>query len=671
VTSGGPLQRLLVYAQRLARLDSADEILAVTCQEMMQLTGAERTFAACCLPGHPWESGIHLEVDRRTDRRVTPAARSALFAIHRRLAVHRESLSFAPDEDTAAIFAGLGTSAATAIHAVPIVHRTKRLWGELVLVGGEPLDTASDSIAGLAQLATIALENAQRLAFARRDQDRLLLLAEATNDALYDWDFDTRDFWWGGGILKLLESDSDPVQHSSRWKLERIHPDDVDRVRISFDEARFAKAMTWTAEYRFRRHDGSYIQVEDRGYFLRDVSGRAYRVIGSIRDVTAVKSLLVAEQHARADAEAASRAKDEFLAMLGHELRNPLAPIVTGLDLLRMRVGPELDRELTVLQRQAQHLIHLVDDLLDISRIAHGKIQLKKQRLEIAAVIAAAIETASPLIESRLHRLEVDVPAKGLQVDADHARLAQAIANLLNNAAKYTEPGGSITVRARRAGDVVEVTVRDTGIGIAPEMLPHIFQMFVQERQALDRAQGGLGLGLSIVRSLVELHGGEVEARSTGRGHGSEFTLRVPAASTRAEDEGGVRPSTAAAGAPSGHKIMVVDDNVDAADLLALALDHLGNTTRVAHDAESALAMVGEFAPELAVLDIGLPVIDGYELARRLRGLPGCPRRLIALTGYGQESDRERAVRAGFDAHLVKPVEIETLKSVIESLTRI
>ena len=660
---------LLGHVRRLFALSSPEDILAASCAEARELTGADRSFASCALPGRSWEHSIHIEADSRGTRRAQPAARSALFGIHRRLSIHRSALEIRRADDADAIFRGLGCdSGIEAIHAVPIVHRTGRLWGELILVGGGPISEFTAGIIDLAEVTTCALENAQRLAFARRDQDRLLLLAEATDDALYDWDFDTREFWWGGGILKLVRGDADPVQNTARWKLDRIHPEDVDRVRSSIEVARASKALAWHGEYQFRCQDGSYIDVEDRGYLLRDGEGRAYRMIGSMRDISPVKALLAREQAARADAERANRAKDEFLAMLGHELRNPLAPIVTGLQLVRLRGAPGLDNELTILERQAQHLIRLVDDLLDISRFAHAKIELKRERLEVATVIAAAIETASPLIEGRRHVLRVNAPSRGLEVSADRARLAQAISNLLNNAAKYTEPGGQLTVSAHHEGDCIAISVRDPGMGITPEMLPEVFNMFIQERQALDRSQGGLGLGLSIVRSLVELHGGSVEARSEGRGRGSQFTIRIPSAAPPAAEEA-AEATPAPVPRASGRRIMVVDDNQDAADLLSMLLERLGNTTRVAHDAHAALRMADEFAPEVAVLDIGLPVMDGYELARRLREQPHDRQlRLIALTGYAQESDKRRAAEAGFDAHLVKPVGLDTLEAVLGDL---
>jgi signal transduction histidine kinase len=660
------LQRLLQHAQRLVTLTGADDILSASCREVLALTGADRVYGSSCLPKQTWERGVHLEADREHTRRAAPAACSAMFALHRNAVKERRPFTVARGAEVAAIFAGLACPDDVAIvHVVPLLHRTGRVWGELVLLATTPIDIAQPGIAELAQLATSSLENAERLSFARRDQERLVLLAEATDDALYDWDFDTRDFWWGGGIVKLLDTDADPVENSPRWKHDRIHPDDLERVRASFDHARFTNAMRWEAEYRFRRGDGAYCMVEDRAYFLRDTDGRAYRTIGAMRDVSAMKTLLVREQEARSHAEQASRAKDEFLAMLGHELRNPLAPIVTGLELLRMRGTIDLERDLPVLQRQAQHLIRLVDDLLDISRIAYGKIELKRERVEVATVIAAAVETATPLIVARRHSIDLKVPA-GLVVHADRARLVQAIGNLVSNAAKYTESGGDIVISAVRDGAEVAIAVRDNGIGIEPEMLPHIFNMFVQERQALDRSQGGLGLGLAIVRNLVELHGGKVEARSQGRGCGSELMIRIPAAT------GDVTQRTeglTGAERASGRRILVVDDNEDAALLLSEILEQLGNTTRVAHDAPGAIAVLDEFDAELAVLDIGLPLIDGYELAGQLRARRAeRPLHLIALTGYGQASDKERARSAGFDGHLVKPVAISALQALIAKL---
>ena len=360
--------------------------------------------------------------------------------------------------------------------------------------------------------------------------------------------------------------------------------------------------------------------------------------------------------------------------MLGHELRNPLSPILTALQLMKLRGADGSERERTVIERQVTHLTRLVDDLLDVSRIARGKVELKEEVVEMAFVVAKAIEMASPLLEQRTQTLAVDVARRGLAVQGDPTRLSQVVSNLLTNAAKYTPPGGHITVGAELTGGEVVLRVRDTGIGIAADVLPHIFDLFVQERQAIDRSQGGLGLGLTIVRSLVERHRGSVSVHSDGPGRGSEFVIRLPEANAAAEMHRGRHPSrgTAMAVQPAGkgRRILVVDDNEDAAEMLAEALNAKGHVTRVAHDAPDALEVAAGFIPELAFLDIGLPVMDGYELAARLRELPGLSGiRLIAVTGYGQESDRRKSEAAGFQDHLVKPVDLDAVDLVLGSDT--
>jgi signal transduction histidine kinase/CheY-like chemotaxis protein len=366
------------------------------------------------------------------------------------------------------------------------------------------------------------------------------------------------------------------------------------------------------------------------------------------------------------EVEAANRAKDEFLAMLGHELRNPLSPIVTALDLLKRRGEGKTYREQEIIERQVGHLTRLVDDLLDVSKITRGKIALRKEPLEIAGAVAKAVEMASDLFDQRRHRLSIDVPAAGLRVEADPVRLAQVFANLLTNAAKYTELGGRIRIHAFRDGPDVVVTVKDSGMGIAPELLPRIFDHFVQGRRSTDRKEGGLGLGLALVKSLVALHGGAAIARSEGSGQGSEFEIRLPATGA-AEGNTDVAPSPLPKkDGVAPKRILVVDDNEDSAELLREMLQWVGHEVEVAHDGPSALVIADRFAPEVAVLDIGLPVMDGYELGRRLHERPraaGC--RLIALSGYGQERDRAQSKASGFEAHLVKPVDTSRLLQAV------
>ena len=376
----------------------------------------------------------------------------------------------------------------------------------------------------------------------------------------------------------------------------------------------------------------------------------------------------------RQAAESANRAKDEFLAMLGHELRNPLSPILTALQLMRLRGEAGSQRERIVIERQVSHLTRLVDDLLDVSRIARGKVELKIEVVEIADVVAKAIEMASPLLEQRNHTLTVDVPKRGLRVDGDATRLSQVVSNLLTNAAKYTPHRGKIHVDGRLSDGVVTISVRDTGIGISPDVLPRVFDLFVQERQALDRSQGGLGIGLTIVRSLIERHGGSVAVHSDGEGHGSEFVVRLPAASDAVRDvpDSPVRRAAGSLAPPAATaRVLVVDDTEDGAEMLAEALSGKGYDTRVAHDAPTALRLAAEFAPDVAFLDLGLPIMDGYELAAHLRDIPGlADLQLIAVTGYGQESDRRKTRAAGFHHHLVKPVDIDAIDATLLARAR-
>jgi signal transduction histidine kinase/ActR/RegA family two-component response regulator len=378
------------------------------------------------------------------------------------------------------------------------------------------------------------------------------------------------------------------------------------------------------------------------------------------------QTLELTEAHARA--EQAGRAKDEFLAMLGHELRNPLSPIVTALQLLRLK--NQTSREHEIIERQVQNVMRLVDDLLDVSRITRGKIELKKQLVELSAVAARAIEMSSPLLEANRQVLSVAIATRGLLVEADPARLAQVFANLLSNAAKYSAPETKIVFSAERAGKRLTVRVKDEGIGIAPEMLERVFDLFEQQRQSLDRSQGGLGLGLAIVRSLVSLHGGRVQAHSRGESMGSEFIVDMPCAQTQIVPVASARVvlSAASSGEGRGRRVLVVDDNEDARVLLSEALTSIGYVVRTASDGPQALHIAETFQPELALLDIGLPVMDGYDLARRLRQMRHLQSaRLVALTGYGQAADKLRSADAGFQAHLVKPIMLEELQRVVSS----
>ena len=399
---------------------------------------------------------------------------------------------------------------------------------------------------------------------------------------------------------------------------------------------------------------------------LLDEHGATSGVISVSSDITEQVLARQAVEETRAQAVAANRAKDEFLAMLGHELRNPLAPILTALELMRLRGDDALLRERQIIERQTRHLTTLVEDLLDVSRIVRGVVELDKKAVVLGDIVARSIETAAPLFEQRRHQLTTDVP-RSIVVDGDPDRLTQVFANLLTNSAKYTDPGGRVSISAAYVAPDVVVTVTDTGRGISEEMLPRVFDLFVQEQQHLDRSRGGLGLGLAIVRNLVELHGGRVTVSSAGLGKGSTFSVSIPGAlnatlaatSTSKSEAPALKP-------PSGLSILIVDDNLDAAEILSELLALNGHVTRTTSDGAETLAIASGFVPDVAILDIGLPGMDGYELARNLRELSSWSRvKLYALTGYGQQTDRALSKAAGFDEHLVKPIDIEALEALL------
>ncbi|OJT25849.1 hypothetical protein BO221_08370 [Archangium sp. Cb G35] len=403
------------------------------------------------------------------------------------------------------------------------------------------------------------------------------------------------------------------------------------------------------------------------GFFLMMLAqvrarGAAERSADELR-VALAERARVEEQLREAD-----RRKDDFLAMLAHELRNPLAPVLTAVQLMerKQRAGLGTEREREVVERQVHHMRRLVDDLLDVSRVTRGKIQLRTHPMDLVASVGRAVESARPFAESREHTLRVELPDRPVWAEADPVRVVQIFTNLLHNAAKYSESGGRITLTLVCEGGEAVVRVTDTGMGIPAEALPHLFEPFMQVARTLDRAQGGLGLGLTLVKQLVEMHGGRVEAASEGVGKGSVFTVRLP---LLPEERVPVAPVDVPAGqevSTRGRRVLVVDDNVDAAELLGEVLEMDGHRVTVVHDGMAALEHLGAEAPDVVFLDIGLPGMDGYEVARRIRERSGgAGPRLVAVTGYGQASDRQRSREAGFDAHLVKPVELEQVRELV------
>jgi PAS domain S-box-containing protein len=370
-----------------------------------------------------------------------------------------------------------------------------------------------------------------------------------------------------------------------------------------------------------------------------------------------------------AELQSSNRSKDEFLAVLAHELRNPLAPIRNSLHILRLsgELTPAGEKIQDVMERQVDHLVRMVDDLLEVSRISRGKIELRRQPIELATAILNAVETSRPLIDEAGHQLAISIPPQPLTLNADSVRLSQIIANLLNNSAKYTDPGGQIWLAAQPENDEVVISIRDTGIGIPRDKLNHVFDMFAQIQPAGRRTTGGLGIGLTLVKRLTEMHGGRVEVSSNGPGQGSEFTIRLPLEKSLPEPPPAAEPRLPdPRTALAGRRILVVDDNQDAADSLGLFLKFMGAAVHVAYDGTSALESLPTFRPEIVLLDVGMPVLDGFEVARRMRQLPeGQNILLIAVTGWGQEDDRRRTADAGFDQHLVKPVDPVMLQNLL------
>jgi PAS domain S-box-containing protein len=485
----------------------------------------------------------------------------------------------------------------------------------------------------------------------RRVQIRLEAALAAGGMGVWELDPTSDDAIWYGPTYALL----------GLWPSERavnkgadfrrfIHPDDRPRVEAALQRAA-RDGEEFVSDYRIVLPDGQVRWLGTRGRYLPPEPDASARFIGVNFDITERKSV---EQALRET----DQRRNEFLAMLAHELRNPLAPITNAVTLLeRCQDRPELLGKATqIIQRQARHLARLVDDLLEVSRVTRGRIELRKEEVQLDAVIAAAVETVRPMMQDQHQTLKQQVEP-GLELDADPARLLQVVANLLNNASKYTPEGGHVEVVARAVDEqLIEIVVSDNGIGLEPDLLPRVFDLFTQGASTLDRSRGGLGIGLSLVKSLVELHGGTVRASSPGKNLGATFTLRLPRrerrVAPRAGDLPGYRPIPPTT-------LLVADDNHDAADSLALLLRADGHTVLLAYDGPSALALAREHRPAVALLDLGMPGISGYDVGAAMRADPALRDTIvIALSGYGQMADRERSAAVGFDAHLLKPADL-------------
>lgn len=519
------------------------------------------------------------------------------------------------------------------------------------------LDQRSPSITELREKAhTLETEIARRqeAEAGRRSHERraaelqasLAAIVESSDDAIVGKTLDGTVTTWNAGAARIFGYTAEEMIGQSIGRL--VPPDRQDDLPIILGAIRRGEYVEHFETERIRK-DGRRVHVSLSVSPIRDADGRIVGASKIARDVTERKG--------------AEAAKDEFLAMLGHELRNPLAAVQSAITAASLD-PTRRERALDIARRQAGQLRRLVDDLLDVARIARGKIALRKERLSLSSVVERAIETARPMIDERGHTLRISLPAD-IQIDVDAGRIEQVLVNLLTNAAKFTLPGGRIELNAELSGTAVVLSVRDNGIGISAETLPRVFDIFSQGAQSPDRASGGLGLGLALVKRLVELHGGRVTAHSDGCGHGAEIVVRLPAAHGPEPEQTGLAEATAER-QMTKLRVLIAEDNVDAADSLAMLLEIVGHTVDTAHDGIAALDMMERIRPNVMLVDIGLPGIDGFEVARRARALPsGKDTLLIALTGYGRDEDKERTREAGFDYHLTKPVELDQLKLLV------
>jgi PAS domain S-box-containing protein len=492
----------------------------------------------------------------------------------------------------------------------------------------------------------------------RQSEERFRLLVDGVKDyGIFMLDTDGRIISWNAGAERI-------EGYSAREIIGRhfsvFYPPELIAAEWPAHELRVARTEGRYEEEAWRvRKDGSR-------FWASVVISAVYDHSGELRGFAKVTRDLTQRQRME-QLQEATRQMSEFVAMLAHELRNPLAPIRNAMEVMKLRglKDQQLEWCRTVVDRQVEYLGHLVDDLLDVNRITTGKIQLKREPVAISQVIERALESSSPLIQERKHRVEVSLPEEPQIVQADLTRLAQVFLNLLNNAAKYTPENGLIEISGKTEGQHAVIRVRDNGVGIAPELLPKVFDLFVQGSRSLDRAEGGLGIGLTLVRAIVRLHGGSVSVSSAGVQQGSEFTVKLPLV-TRTPHQMKIEQSTEPAISERHRRILVVDDNSDSAESMALLLRASGHEVHTAHDGASALEQADAHKPEIVLLDIGLPGMSGYTVAKRLRDIPELGAvTLIAMTGYGQEEDRRRSRDAGFDHHLVKPIDLAVLAALL------
>lgn len=553
-----------------------------------------------------------------------------------------------------------------AAQSTPLISRSGLLLGMVSTYWRQPHQPSERDL----RLLDIVARQAADLTERKRTQEALAVsesryrrLFETSQDAILILDALTGKIQDANPFIEqLLGYSQDELVGKELWQLGFFRDKTASQVAfLELQEHGYLRYEHLPLETK----SGQQVEVE----FISSVYevDRQQVIQCNIRDITDRARLERQTEEQAAELVDLHRRKDEFLAMLSHELRNPLSPILNATHILRLQKdeNPLQQQARTVIERQVGQLSHLVNDLLEVSRVITGRIRLNLERLDISGVVEHAVESARPLIERRRHELFVMLPAEPLWLQGDAARLEQSVVNLLNNAAKYTDEGGQIWLSVEPEGAEVVLRVRDSGVGIAPELLPRIFDLFTQADRSLDRSQGGLGIGLSLVQRLVELHRGTVAAASTGLGQGSEFIVRLPALLSPTTQVNLPSIETAQPAA-SALRVLVVDDNIDGANMMATMLQMFGHQTQEAYSGQSALDLAVEYQPDFVVLDIGLPEMDGFEVARRLRQLPQLKDvRLIAATGYGRDSDRQLSQEAGFDYHLVKPIEPEALQKLL------
>lgn len=566
----------------------------------------------------------------------------------------RNELTGQPVEDPVARVLATGHIVGLANHTVLVARDGKEL----------PIDDSASAILDTDGRVSGAILIFRDVAAKRRAElanEHLAAIVESSDDIIASKTLDGVITSWNKGAERTLGYSADEVigRHVSML----MPPELVEDMPRILDRVRRGEKVDHY-QTRRRRKDGTIIDVSLTVSPIRDASGRIVGASKIGRDITEEKRIEVERQEAE-------RRKDEFLAMLAHELRNPLSAINGAAQLFgKLETEEELEWAKEVVLRQVKHLARLIDDLLDVSRISRGKISLRREPIDLAPVVGSAVEAVRPLLEERKHELSVSLVNGGLRLEADPLRLEQILINLLTNAAKYTDAGGRISLTARHEGHDVVIKVRDTGVGISAELMPRIFDLFAQGDRTIARSEGGLGIGLTLVQKLAEMHGGHVTAESEGPDKGSEFTIRLPAleeASPRKSHPRGALPRVAR---PSS-RVLVVDDNVDNARGLSKLLRLLGHDVKTAHDGKAAVEVAKAHQPDVVLLDIGLPGIDGYEVAKQLRKEERCKDALIvAVSGYGQPEDLRRSTEAGFDHHLVKPIDYDALMTLFTAPTR-